>query len=945
MKKWLTIVIAVVCLLVMTPKANAQSQDDADFEQLFDDHGAIMLLIDDQTGAILYANKAAVSFYGYTKQELESMSITQINTLSLQETQAEMQAAIQEERNYFVFKHRLASGEVRDVEVFSYPVMYQGTECLYSIIHDVTEKMMMNQRDKNITLAIYIIGGSAIIVLFVLITIISLNTKKLKKSKEEIENFNELRQTFVDADESLVYLKNENLKYVFVNKALEQFYQKKSSEIIGMDDFELTDMAFAELRRQTDEAVLEKQVRIIDEVVWNGHIYQTTKFPVKLINGSFGVGAYIRDITEQRNHEMRLEKALIRNKILVDVLTRSFKNNQEQLDYVLHEALKLTESKYGYIYIYDEEKEEFVLNSWSKDVMEECAVVEKQTRYRLEKTGVWGEVVRQRKPIIINDFQSENSLKKGYPKGHVDINRFMSVPVIIDGRIVAVVGLGNKQSDYDVFDVGEMTLLMNGVWNAVERRQAEEKLVFERNKYLQTIVSIGDGVLVVDREGHIEMLNAVAQNLTGWTQDQAVGRHYKEVFKVSHEDEVSDITDPIKAVYETDTIQELSNNAVLTSKDGKKHYLEDSAAPIRDENDRTVGIVLVFRDVTDKKEQRQKIEFLSYHDALTGLYNRRFFEEELNRINTERNLPLSMIMGDVNGLKLTNDIFGHAYGDMLLKKVSEVFKKTCRADDIIARWGGDEFVILLPKTTEEEAKNVIARIKAEFDKVHIKAIKGSISMGADTATTAGDDILEILDRAESNMYIAKTLEREDVKNHAIKSIISVLHENHPREKGHSERVSELSLKMGRLLRLNDAEIHKLKFGGFLHDIGKIVLDTNLMEKNYELTDSELNEMKKHTTVGFRILNSFDDTIDLAEAALYHHERWDGQGYPKGIKGNAIPLLARIVAIAECYDRMLNPSQQRAPKTKEEAMRIIHDDAGIRFDPQMVKLFEKMMRTY
>lgn len=943
MKKWLTIVIAIVFLLGPAQQANAQ--DDADFAQLFDDHGAIMLLIDDQTGAILYANKAAVSFYGYTKQELESISITQINTLSLLETQAEMQAAIQEERNYFAFKHRLASGEVRDVQVFSYPVMYKGKECLYSIIHDVTEKMMMDQRDKNITLAIYIIGGSAITGLFVLITIISLNTKKLKKSKEEIENFNELRQTFVDADESLVYLKNENLKYVFVNKALERFYGKKSSEIIGVDDFELTDMAFAKLRRQTDEAVLEKRARIVDEVVWNGHIYQTTKFPVKLINGSFGMGAYIRDITEQRNHEMRLEKALIRNKILVDVLTRSFENNQKQLDYVLHKALKLTESKYGYIYLYDEERQEFVLNSWSDDVMEECAVIEKQTTYCLENTGMWGEVVRQRKPIIINDFGAPHPLKKGYPKGHVDIKRFMSLPVVIDGRIVAVVGLANKQSDYDDFDVDEMTVLMNGVWNAVERRQAEEKLVLERNKYLQTIVSIGDGVLVVNREGSIEMLNAVAQELTGWTQDQAVGRHYKEVFKLSHEDEVGDIADPIKAVYETDMIQELGNNAVLTSKDGKKYYLEDSAAPIRDENEKTVGVVLVFRDVTDKKEQRQRIEYLSYHDALTGLYNRRFFEEELNRINTERNLPLSMIMGDVNGLKLTNDIFGHTYGDMLLKKVSEVFRKTCRADDIIARWGGDEFVILLPKTTEEEAKNIIARIKAEFDKVHIKAIKGSISLGSETKTVAGDDILEILDRAESKMYIAKTLEREDVKNHAIKAIISALHETHPREKGHSERVSEMSLKMGRLFRLNDAEIHKLKFGGFLHDIGKIVLDTKLLDKNHELTDSELNEMKKHTTVGYRILNSFDDTVDLAEAALYHHERWDGQGYPKGIKGKDIPLLARIVAIVECYDRMLNPSQGTAPKTKAEAMQIIHDGAGTRFDPQMVKLFEKMIRSF
>ncbi len=941
----LFMVIALLFLLGLPQTASAQPQDDADFAQLFEEHGAIMLLIDDQTGVIIYANRAAVSFYGYTKQELESMSITQINTLTTQETKEEMQAAIQEERNYFVFKHRLASGEVRDVEVFSYPVMYEGKECLFSVIDDITEKMMMAQREKNVSTAIFVFGGLTIIVLFVLITIISLNTKKLKTSKKEIENFNELISTFIDADESLVYLKDENLKYVFVNKALEEFYQRKSSDIIGADDFELTDVAFAELRRKTDEAVLEKQTRIVDEVVWNGHIYQTTKFPVKMINGSIGVGAYIRDITQQRNREIRQQKSLIRNKILVGVLNKSFESKQEQLDYVLHEALKLTESKYGYIYFYDEESREFVINSWSKDVMDACGVAEQQSKYYLDKTGVWGEVVRKRKPIIVNDFEASHPLKKGYPKGHVELKRFMSVPVIIDEQIVAVVGLGNKQCDYDDFDVYEMTVLMNGVWNAVERRQAQDNLILERNKYLQTIVSIGDGVMVMNRQGHIEMLNTIAERLTGWTQEQAVGRHYKAVFVLSHEYEGSEIMDPIAAALETDAIHEMGNSAVLTSKEGKKFYVEDSAAPIRDENGQTVGAVLVFRDVTDKKEQRQKIEFLSYHDELTGLYNRRFFEEELQRINTERNLPLSIIMGDVNGLKLTNDIFGHAYGDMLLKKVSEVFKKTCRADDIIARWGGDEFVVLLPKTSGEEVKNVISRIKTEFDKVQIKAIKGSISMGADTTTIAGVDVLEILDRAEANMYSEKTLDRENVKSHAIKAIVLALHENHPRERGHSERVGELCLKMGKLLRLSDVETHKLKFGGFLHDIGKIVLDPKLLDTNYELTDSELAEMKKHTTVGYRILNSFDDTIDLAEVALYHHERWDGQGYPKGIKGNAIPLLARIIAIVECFDRMLYPSQQKAPKTKEEAMRVIHDSAGTRYDPQMVKLFEKMMRSF
>ena len=198
----------------------------------------------------------------------------------------------------------------------------------------------------------------------------------------------------------------------------------------------------------------------------------------------------------------------------------------------------------------------------------------------------------------------------------------------------------NKNGDYDVSDVYEMTLLMNGIWNSVERITAQEKLAYERNKYFQILISIGDGVMVVDRNGKVEMLNSVAEKLTGWSTSEASGRHYKEIFVLSHEQEGSTINDPIEDVFETGIIQELGNHAVLTSRDGTKYYLEDSAAPIKDEQNIIVGVVLVFRDITDKKKQREQIEYLSFHESLTGLYNRRFFEEELRRLDTERNLPL-----------------------------------------------------------------------------------------------------------------------------------------------------------------------------------------------------------------------------------------------------------------------------------------------------------------
>lgn len=939
MKKLVISILIAAFVLVMPLTAHAVSDEDESITRLLDDHGDVMLLIDEKTGAILYANEAAAAFYGYTKDELEMMNMTQINMLSQGEEEEKIGAADKDERNFSMFNHRLASGEVRNVEVVSYPVIYKGTRCLFSIVHDNTDNVLLERHQREIWTNIMIVGGFVIIVLALLLTLISVNHRKLIKSKQEIENINELRRTFFDADDSLVYLKDEHLNYVLVNKALEAFYDKTSEEIIGTNDYELTDVEFASLRRKTDEAVIAKKTKIVDEVSWAGHIYQTVKFPVKMPNGSYGVGAYIRNITEQRRREIRQVRELARNKILVNVISKSFAGRQEQLDYVLKEALKLTESKLGYIFVYDESKREFAISSWSENVTKECGAGINKTAYLLDETGIWGDAVRRRKPVIVNDFQTQDLLKKGYSQGHTAIERLMSIPVIIDGKIVAVIGLGNKASDYDDVDVYEMTLLMNGVWNALERRDAQEKLIFERNKYWQTIVSIGDGVMVVDRDGRVEMLNTVAQRLTGWTQEEAVGKAHRDIFQLSHENGSEEIADPIQAVFHSDLIQEMESSVILTSRDGSRYNIEDSAAPVKDENGTTVGAVLVFRDVTYKKEQLKKIEYLSYHDSLTGLYNRRFFEESLTRLDTQRNLPISIIMGDVNGLKLTNDIFGHAFGDVLLQKVSEVFRNTCRADDIIARWGGDEFVVLLPKTTRDEAARVMDRIKDEFNNVRVKAIKGSISLGSYTKTKTEERIIETLDRAEGSMYISKTVDRETVKGETIKEIISELHRNHPEERDHAERVGDLCYKMGKLLRLSEVEAVKLRFAGLLHDIGKITL-----LPGQEGPKTETKDKREHATVGYRILHSFHDTLDLAEAALYHHEQWNGQGYPKGIKGQEIPLVVRVVSVSDYYDKLRHPAAGTQAKSLEEALLDIQNNAGKLFDPQIVNLFIKMVRS-
>ena len=925
--------------------AHAQVEDQtAGFTGLFNQHGAVMLLVDPETGAIAGANQAAVDYYGYSKEDLLNMRIGDINTLPSDAITSEMKAAKEERRNYFVFRHRLSSGEIRTVEVFSYPVDYEGKRVLFSIVHDITEKALLEQQTRRLSIVGFALGGSILVLLALLLALSMRSRRLLRVANREITATNAMLRIFVDAQGDWVYLKDAKLRYVFVNPAFERFYGKTAEQVIGRDDYALTEPEFADRRRETDLAAINKGAIVQDETSWDGRVFATTKFPVKLTDGQTGVGAYVREITNQRLEAKRREKAAKRLTIMADILSRSFQSAQEQLDYVLNRALDLTESGYGYIFLYDETSRELTLHSWTLGVLERCKVEDQKTVYPLDATGIWGEVVRQRKPLILNDFEASHPLKKGFPVGHVALKRFLSIPVIIDERVVAAVGLANKSSDYDDTDVLELTLLMSGVWNTLKRHEIQEKLSYEHSRYLQTLVSIGDGVMVVDRDGRIEMLNSVAQKLTGWNYREAVGRHYTEVFVIRHERATEQVEDPIVAAMETGMIQELSRHAVLISKDGKEYNLEDSAAPIRNEAAETAGVVLVFRDITQKKEQMEQIEYLSFHDPLTGLYNRRFFNAEINRLDTTRNLPLTVVMGDVNGLKLTNDIFGHAAGDQLLERVGEVLQRCCRADDIIARWGGDEFVLLLPKTEALEAEKIIARIKREFSKEKVRSIKGSISMGLACKYSQTEDMTVILSRAEEAMYNAKALERDEARRSTVGEIIATLFGNSAREREHAESVRDLARSIGLELKLPEEELRKLTDAAYLHDIGKIVLDAKLLNINHHLTDFEWNEIKRHPVVGYRILNAFDDTVNLAEPVLAHQERWDGSGYPRGLKGSEIPMLARIIAVAEGYDRMTHDAANASAMSLEEAIRTLQANAGTQFDPQIVEAFTQTLKN-
>lgn len=493
----------------------------------------------------------------------------------------------------------------------------------------------------------------------------------------------------------------------------------------------------------------------------------------------------------------------------------------------------------------------------------------------------------------------------------------------------------------------KMKYLISNLEATVQQRTEElckANLTLEENtNQLQLILdTTAEAIYGINVKGECTFCNNSCIKLLGYSrQEELLGGNMHQQIHHSRPDGTSFPIDECKIFQSVRQDKGFNvDDEVFWRADGTSFFVEYHSYPqIR--NGRVIGAVITFMDITNRKKREEEIQYLNYHDILTGLYNRRYFEDSRDKIDTPDNLPLSVIFADINGLKMTNDIFGHASGDKLIKESAKILMESCRGNDIIARVGGDEFVILLPKTKEENAKKILSRIKSGFLDARVAAIKCSMSLGSDTKVSVDQSLKEIMANAENAMYKDKTMNRKSVNRDIIDNIVETLHSRSIREKQHSIVVSQLCGEVGSALHMPEPEISRLKKAGYLHDIGKIILDESLLSKD-SLTGEEREKMRQHSIVGYRILNLFDDTLDLAEYVYSHHERWDGTGYPRGLEEEQIPLISRIISIVETYERALNRGEVSMEERKEKAIKVIREGAGMRFDPQIANLFCKMI---
>jgi len=338
-----------------------------------------------------------------------------------------------------------------------------------------------------------------------------------------------------------------------------------------------------------------------------------------------------------------------------------------------------------------------------------------------------------------------------------------------------------------------------------------------------------------------------------------------------------------------------------------------------------------------------ELEYSSYHDYLTGLSNRREYYEQFKFLDQPSYYPLGIIVMDVNGLKIINDAFGHTAGDQALRTIANIFKDILGDDNIVARVGGDEFSILVPNTTLEKLENYKEKIYSSITSHNINNIKLSIAIGYNIKRNVIEDIDELQRLAENRMYKHKTLVGSGTRSSAIHAILETLTRKYGVEKKHSVQVGNLCKQIGEKMNLRGDEIKELEQAGLFHDIGKISIPDEILMKPGKLTDEEFKVIKSHTEVGYQILRAADEYSDLAIYALHHHEKWDGTGYPGKLKGNEIPLFARIITVVDAYEAMTADRPYRKRLSREYAVSEIIRCSGTQFDPKIAKIFvEKVL---
>jgi diguanylate cyclase (GGDEF)-like protein/PAS domain S-box-containing protein len=715
--------------------------------------------------------------------------------------------------------------------------------------------------------------------------------------------------------------------------------------------------------------------------------------------------AFVRDVAERK----RSEEALIKRDYQLEVLSRTSQHINAVLDVkvilrtLVAAAMELVEAGAGTSGLFSDGRMKF--SEYNKG----GSLIPISYTFTAGQ-GLPGYVISQRKPHISNDPATDPKI---LPEKLRELNFYNAVCIpILDnkGDLLGCFEIYNKKSaaKFDVQDVFMLQGLAASAAIAIDNARAierlkavEEELREERDRAKKYFDVSGVIMVVINSHQKVSLINKAGCDMLGYPAEEIVGKDWFDNFVPSHSGEevkkefVRLISGKSKAVeyYENPIVTKSGrerliawHNSVLTDKEGNIMFTLSSGLDITERKSAQQTQEHLTKELLRTNEELKRISLV---DAETGLYNHRFYNDTIDREfqRASRSAqPLTVIMIDIDYFRSINDVYGHEFGDIVLKQFAEQLTKMLRRYDMVIRFGGEEFVIISAGLDREKALGLSHRILDALSlfnfgtakqTVKIKITMAVASYPEDKITKAADfmniasNILEKAKEAGGNrVYSSSEVKKfkSDVYDESAPADITNLkgriHELAKHEKQaliesifafaktieirdhytgeHAESTVRYATRIAEELKLAPDEVESIKEAATLHDLGKVGISDKILLKKSKLTKREFEEIKKHPQIAADIIRPMKFMHDIIPLVLYHHERWDGKGYPAELKGEEIPLGARIIAIADVYQALTSNRPYREAYKKKEAIEILRKGAGTQFDPAIVKAFLRVL---
>lgn len=735
-------------------------------------------------------------------------------------------------------------------------------------------------------------------------------------------------------------------------------------------------------------------------------------FPVEIIANylEFQGGEYnyatVRNIAERKAQE----DELVRRDYQLEILSRTSQHINAILEIptilrtTTAAAIELVDATAGTAGVVD--GDELAFSEYHKEGKV------KHIDYRFKPgDGICACITKTLKTHISNDVEHDNCVPHDI-KSVFDIRSIIDIPILNhEGRLLGCLELHNKR-DGKQFDSQDVFMLQGLAASAavalenanmlIQRNKAKEALSWQKEYYENLLNDANVYIEVIDKDGNVLLWNNKAQEITGYKKEEVIGTARKWELEYPDAKERSGIISFVKKLIAAGkTIKDMETN--ITTHGGGIRTIAWSSTIIRDNMGKIMGSMFVGNDITDRKvvekekeslnkelvNTNKRLSQLALKDAETGLHNHHYLieaiEPELYRAKRYVH-PLSVVMIDIDYFRSVNDLYGHEFGDMVLKQFALQLKKMVRRYDVVVRYGGEEFVVLSSGADKEKATALAHRLMEALsifnfgNEEHAVKLRMSMAVSSypDDSVENGIDLIynaeKLLDKAKEAggnkvftsdsfkagkkpgdladatdvRYLRKKISSLTKKGRQslMESIFAFAKTIEMRDHytgEHADSTVHYSTQLARALKLSQEEIDHVRQAAILHDLGKVGISDKILLKRSKLTKKEYDEIKKHPQIAADIVRPIQFMKDIIPLILYHHEKWDGSGYPTGLKGEAIPVGARIISIADVYQALTSDRPYRKAFTKEQAMKILKENMGMQFDPKIVKVFLDILK--